>query len=126
MYKQFTDNQANLQQLMQAYSNCDPRSLVAIQHPLTGDSLLHVAAKKGDDEAVKTLLNKGADPTINNQVQKTPRDLANDAAQTICDQHMTIMNQYKTDVKSSQSLLFYSNPSQEADVKQLRSAANSL
>lgn len=126
VYKQFTDNQANLQQLMQACPNCDPRSLVAIQHPLTGDSLLHVAAKKGDDEGVKTLLNKGADPTIKNADRKTPRDLGNDAIQAIFNQHMTIMTQYKTDVKPSQSLLFYSNPSQEADVKQLRSAADTL
>lgn len=107
-----TDHTGLIEKLCTQNSINTTMSIVAKETPL------HIAVKQSQSEVVKTLLNKGADPTIKNADRKTPRDLANDAIRAIFNQHMTIMAQYKTDIKPSQGLSLYSNPSQEADLKQ--------
>jgi ankyrin repeat protein len=41
-----------------------------------GNSALHMAAQRGDYEAVELLVEAGADPTVNNGAQYTPADVA--------------------------------------------------
>ncbi|KAI1385430.1 uncharacterized protein F4822DRAFT_343958 [Hypoxylon trugodes] len=63
------------------YANYDPRER-AEQEWYNAKSALHWAAHKGNTDAVRFLLERGADPTVRDAVARTPRKLAEGAGNT--------------------------------------------